>query len=361
MPTPRKTLVFGPAYVDRVLKVDRPLAEGGFIDRSANGRWDLGNAPTNDLLIAGLPEGNLHVEPPADWPGPTGRLIIGDASPGRPARTVRGVAWHDDLGGMGAGFAKAFGGTLHLLLGDESEPIGRRVIELLDGLGISYRPTHVPGRLGEWTLLVTSGEFGDKLPIGFRDPGTHEVPVGPAGPCDLLVVASMTNRRAAAALARVGARVRLFAPAMRNATDTDPKVSAFARDVDILCCNRTEWESIADREEVAWRVSILAITDGPSGAEVRYTTPTGDAGRFEIPAFPRREPPKDTNRAGEAFASTLVTTLLDGGWSPGVTEDGLIQTAAERASAAAALELDRIDFGFPSREQVDKALSDGIV
>jgi ribokinase len=148
---------------------------------------------------------------------------------------------------------------------------------------------------------------------------------------------------------------------MRNATDADPKVSAFARDIDILCCNRAEWESIADREEVAWRVSVLAITDGPRGAEVRTTTPTGDAGRLEIPAFPRRTPPKDTNRAGEAFASTLVTTLMDGGWSPGTTEEGLIRMAAGRASAAAALVLDRVDFGFPTSAEVDRALREGVV
>jgi ribokinase len=353
--------VFGPAYVDRVLKVDRPLAEHGVIDRSAGGRWDLGAAPIDDLRIVGLPEGDLRVEPPADWPGPTGTVIVGDVSAARPARTVRGIGWHDDLGGMGAGFAKAFGGTLHLLLGDESEPIGRRVIELLDGLGVAHRATRIPGRLGEWTLLITSGEFGDKLPIGFRDPGAHDDSMIPTEPCDLLVAASMTNRRAAAALAGVEARVRLFSPAMRNATDTDPKVSAFARDIDVLCCNRTEWESIADREEVAWRVSVLAVTDGPRGAEIRYTTPTGDAGRLEMPAFPRREPPRDTNRAGEAFASSLVTTLLDGGWSPGTTEEGLIRMAAQRASASAALVLDRVDFGFPTPEEVDRALREGKV
>jgi ribokinase len=361
VPTPRKTLVFGPAYVDRVLKVDRPLVENGVIDRSVNGRWDVDSGPDGALRIAGLSEGDVRIEPPAEWPGPTGTVIVGDASAGHPAREVRGIAWHDDLGGMGAGFARAFGGTLHLLLGDESEPIGRRVIELLDGLGIAHKATHIPGRIGEWTLLITSGEFGDKLPIGFRDPGNNDARIDRVEPCDLLVAASMTNRRAAAVLSGVEAHVRLFAPAMRNATDTEPKVSAFAGDIDILCCNRVEWESIADREEVAWRVSILAVTDGPRGAEIRYTTPTGDAGRLEISAFPRREPPKDTNRAGEAFASTLVTTLLDGGWSPGVTEEGLIRSAAVRASAAAALELDRVDFGFPTPEEVDRALRDGIV
>ena len=157
--------------------------------------------------------------------------------------------------------------------------------------------------------------------------------VDPGEPCDLLVAASMTNRRASAALAHPSAGVRLFAPAMRNMTDLDPGVSSFARDIDILCCNRTEWETLADREEVAWRVSILVVTDGPNGAEVRYTTPTGEAGLLTVPAFPRREPPRDTNRAGEAFASTLVMSLLDAGWSPGTSEDDSIRRAADRASA----------------------------
>jgi sugar/nucleoside kinase (ribokinase family) len=171
----------------------------------------------------------------------------------------------------------------------------------------------------------------------------------------------MTNTRAASALKRTDARVRLFAPAMRNMADVDPKVSQFARQIDILCCNRGEWEAIDDREEVAFRLAILAVTDGPDGAEVRYTTPTGDAGRLEVPAFPRRRPPRDTNRAGEAFASTLVATLLDAGWEPGPAPDDLVRLAATRASAAAALVLDRVDFGFPEAEEIDDAVREGRV
>lgn len=364
MPTLRKILVFGPAYLDRVLKVDRPLidpAVGGVIDRSAPGRWEEVGGRA-DLLIVGLDEGDIRVELPPDWPGPVGVIRAGDRHRGRAPREARGVAWHDDLGGMGSGFAKAFGGTLHLPLGDDTDPINPRVIRLLDDAGIDCRPARIPGRLGEWTLLLTSGEFGDKLPIGFRDPGQiDQTDPAPEEPCDLLVAASMTNRRAAAALAHPSARVRLFAPAMRNMTDADPSVSAFARDIDILCCNRTEWEALADREEVAWRVPVLAITDGPRGAEIRYTTPTGEAGRLEIPAFPRSHPPKDTNRAGEAFASTLVTSLLDSEWSPDSTPDDLIRRAAERASAAAALVLDRAEFGFPADEEIERALEEGIV
>ena len=70
----------------------------------------------------------------------------------------------------------------------------------------------------------------------------------------------------------------------------------FAESVDVLCCNRREWESLDDREEVAWRVSILAVTDGPHGSVVRFTTPEGRgrAGRGPgVPAGPsaaRHEP-----------------------------------------------------------------------
>jgi sugar/nucleoside kinase (ribokinase family) len=114
------------------------------------------------------------------------------------------------------------------------------------------------------------------------------------------------------------------------------------------------------REEVAWQVSILAVTDGANGSVIRYMTPEGEAGRLVVPAFPRVHPPRDTNRAGEGYASTLVTTLLEGGWTPGVSDPALVQSAGLRASVAAALVLDRLDFGFPTRAEVDVALQRGI-
>ncbi|HKI43280.1 MAG TPA: hypothetical protein VKA66_23580 [Mycobacterium sp.] len=122
-----------------------------------------------------------------------------------------------------------------------------------------------------------------------------------------------------------------------------------------------EWETLEDREEAGWQFSILVVTDGPRGSTVRFTTPAGDAGILHIPAFPRERPPRDTNRAGEAYAATLISTLLDQGWCAalGVVEEGLIRMAAQRA--AAALVLDRLDFGFPSPAEVDAALDAGRV
>ncbi len=145
--------------------------------------------------------------------------------------------------------------------------------------------------------------------------------------------------------------------------DRECSVASFAASIDILCCNRSEWETLEDRESAAWQVSILAVTDGPAGSTVRYTTPSGDSGRLHLPAFPRGRPPLDTNRAGEAYAATLISTLLDHDWraATGVVEESLMQVAAERAAAAAALVLDRALFGFPTPAEIDRALQEGSV
>jgi ribokinase len=175
------------------------------------------------------------------------------------------------------------------------------------------------------------------------------------------VVCGLPNRLAAQALRAPGAALRVFAPSMRNVVDRTPAVGEFAGAIDVLCCNRLEWEALSDREEVAWRVSLLAVTDGPNGSTVRFTTPEGEPGEITVGALPRARPPRDTNRAGEAYASTLVATLLDRGWSSGVTDPALARHAAERASAAAALELDMAGFGFPAAAAVDASLRAGRV
>ncbi|MDX2036224.1 MAG: carbohydrate kinase family protein [Isosphaeraceae bacterium] len=367
--------VHGPAYLDRVLRVDRPLIDprvGGVVDRSAGGR--IREQPgASTLRIACLPGLDFIVSPlPEGWPGPFG-LIVPAAAPDRSSpdtpdpttvRRLEGIAARDDLGGMGAGYAKALGARLTWLAGAADDPTTAAVQKLLADEGILSRPIRLPDKPGEWTLLVTSGPHGDKLAVGFRSFGDSAPPLeadDPAEPPDLLVAASMTNRRVRDILASTSARVRMFAPSIRNMLDRDPAVSSFAGSIDILCCNALEWESAADREEIAWRVSILAVTDGPRGAVVRFTDPVGEPGRITVPAFPRTNPPRDTNRAGEAFASTLVSTLIEQGWTPGTAEASLVALAAERASAAAALVLDRLDFGFPTSEEIDRALAEGIV
>jgi sugar/nucleoside kinase (ribokinase family) len=366
----RRVAVFGPAYFDRVLRVDRSLigdAPGSPIDQSVEADWKFADGGMIELLS---PDGfRLEIVPPPDWPGPWGEARL--RSPLRAGlkrrHSVRGITWLDDLGGMGAGYAAAVGGLLYSALGPEDDPTSGAVSAILARYGVAHRPIRIPDRQADWTLLITSGEFGDKLPIGFR--GCHQA-LDPdtlarraAEPCDLAAVAALPNRLAEPVLRASGARTRFFAPAMRNMTDRDDPPANFADCIDLLSCNRTEWQALEDRERVAARVAVLAVTDGPRGSELEFTDPAGERRRFHVAAFPRSRPPRDTNRAGEAFAATLLATLLDGGWdgSARVVAESLARKAGERASAAAALVLDRLEFGFPAPEEIAAALREGRV
>lgn len=359
-------MVIGPAYLDRVLLVDRPLHHPpgtAPFDQSVEGVWTFGDG----LRFVDSGGSCLEVEPPPGWPGPAGVVGLRDPMDDLSSelgwkRSVRGVSWHDDLGGMGAGFAAAFGGELLCALGPEADPTSRDVAARLDAARIPFRAVRT-GAPADWTLLLTSGPHGDKLGVGFRGCHASAATFGglPEGACDLRVVAALPNRLAEEALAAGGAAVRMFAPAMRNVTDRVVPAARFARHVDVFCCSRREWEALEGREEVAWQVSLLAVTDGAKGSVVRFTTPEGEAGRVQVAAFPRLRPPRDTTRAGEIYAATLVSTLLDHGWRPGVSDPALVRAAAERASAAAALVLDRPGFGFPDPAEVDAAIRAGHV
>jgi ribokinase len=266
---------------------------------------------------------------------------------------------------MGPGYAAALGGMLCSALGPESDPMSQAISRRLAEVHIDHQAIRVPGRSADWTLLISSGEFGDKMPVGFR--GCHAALTAESltamarQPCDLRVVASLPNHLAAHLLRAPGASVRFFAPAMRNMLDRDCPISSFAASIDILSCNRREWETLDNREEVAWQISILIVTDGPNGSIVRFTTTTGEPGLLRVPAFPRERPPRDTNRAGESYAATFVSTLLGQNWnaSSGVVEEGPTRLAASRASVAASLVLDRVDFGFPSPAEIDSVLRAG--
>ncbi len=363
-------MVFGPAYLDRVLRVDLPLVDpelGPPIDQSVDG--SIGFAGGRNLELADPAGYTIEISLPPGWPGPSGRIELEqEISAGLTGRrAVSGLSWTDDLGGMGAGYAAALAATLCCALGPADDPISQLVSRLLDRQAIAHTAIRVPDRGADWTLLVSSGMHGDKLPIGFR--GCHAALAAGsfdpwlASPCGLRVVAALPNRQAAHILAAPGAGCRMFAPAMRNMRDRECPLSSFAGSIDLLCCNRQEWETLDEREEVAWRVSLLVVTDGPSGSLARFTTPQGEPGTVHVPAFPRDRPPRDTNRAGEAFGAAFIDTLLSQGWqsTSGVVATDLVRLAMIRSSAAAALVLDRTDFGFPAAEAVEFALRAGRV
>lgn len=352
--------VFGPAYVDRVLRLDGPLAAGVTIDRSAEGRFEDG---PSDSLAFTWDDGAIITKPmPEGWPGPSGRVRLTAPGLTLTGTTVRaGLSWHDDLGGMGAGFAAALRGELRVVLGDQEHPTTRTGLSLLKVNNIESRPVFRPGRSSDWTLLVTSGPFGDKLAVGLRG-ALRNAPAWPdeGDSVDLLLVASMTNRLAESA--SLGPAVlRVLAPSLRNMLDRDPPLAEFASRFQVLCCNREEWLACAERDIVAEGLDLLVITEGPRGSTLRFHGPSGSRVEVIAPAFPRANPPLDTNRAGEAFAATLLQTLWNEGWRGGGLDEDLARRAATHAAAAAALVLDRDRFGFPEAEEVDAALRAGVV
>ncbi len=358
-------VVFGPAYLDRVVRIDRPLVDPALgarpLDGSVDGAWVVEGG--SGLTLVDPLGSRIELKLPGRWRGPSGTIRVSRPfieDPSGWSRTILAGPCVDDLGGMGSGFAASLGGELVSALGPEGDPTSLAIQAALAREGVRHLPIRVAGHSADWTLLITSGEHGDKLPIGFRgchaalpdlDPWTDR-------PCDLRVVAALPNRLAGDALRRP-APLRMFAPNLRNMIDRDPPVASFAGMIDVLCCNRAEWGQLGDRDEVAWMVPIVAITDGANGAEVRFKTTGGEPDRLAVPAFARSSPIVDTNRAGEAFASALVATLIDARWEPGVAPLDLIRRAAARASAAAALTIGRAGFAFPSRVEIEAAVRAG--
>ena len=135
-------------------------------------------------------------------------------------------------------------------------------------------------------------------------------------PCRLLVVAALPNRLIADALEHP-ASIRVVAPAMRNVSDRNVPLPSLAGRFDVMSLNRREWEAIQDSEAILEKTSIVVVTDGPHGCRVFSRDDEGRPQSLAIPAFPRAAPPRDTNRAGEAFASSFLKVLLHENWQPG--------------------------------------------
>ena len=73
----RRVEVFGPAYLDRVLRVDRPVLDrslGPPYDQSTDGEWKF--TATCRIEVVDPSGYTLEIKLPQDWPGPTGEIRL---------------------------------------------------------------------------------------------------------------------------------------------------------------------------------------------------------------------------------------------------------------------------------------------
>ena len=362
-------LVYGPAYLDIVMRVGQPLVRSGHapLDKSVDGIFCKNGKHQNELEIQD-PSGNLLILSGLNsMKHPTGRLELSHSVLDSRAMSVAVIEVVEELGGMGAGYAAVLGGRLVSALGSNHD-LPRTMIESgLKRLGIEYSPVIIEGKPTDWTLIVSSGPHGDKLPVGSR--GCHSELSASVmhqhGNWELVVAASLKNELLFGVLESHPESLRVLVPAMRNCRDQQFPLRNLVGLADFISLNEHEWQELTPLDRSAWWESkaILCVTRGPDGADIYWTDRSGIRQNFYQPVFPRSVPVVDTNRAGEAFASFLIQSLMAQGWSKtemNITSE-MVQRASLAGSAAAGLTIQLPNFGFPSAQEVARVLHKGVI
>jgi len=368
-----KSVVYGPAYLDIVVRVDSPLIpdKSRVIDHGSNGKFEpsysmsanqiieITECFNQKLKIRGVHHNSI-----------CGHYKLNDASIQLINHEMNAVKIEEDIGGMGAGYANLLNAKLVSCLPEKNCSIKNRIASLIQRNSITHQPLFIPRAQTDWTLLVSSGRYGDKLPIGLR--GCHDqftsVSAIPHGPDeDLVVIASLKNEFMLELLKLHHGAIRMLSPALRNCYPTSNVITIadMAPHAEILAVNRFEWLAMDESARHAWKISdaIISVTDGPGGAHVSWQA-LGDQREYHYePAFSRCIAPVDTNRAGEAFSGTLILELVRMGWSGRGHSPSreMIEKATKTASASAGLTIQIPGFGFPGREEILKTLQLGII
>lgn len=349
-------LIFGPAYLDLVVETGTPLLpnEAFCLDQSlpasaamvrTDGRLLL-EGPTGDQLIFALPEAHQRFAATYHLAEPVLARLLGVDT----GRTVRGdypvTAFRTQIGGMGAGYAKAFGGVLRLPLGDDD--IAQRVQGLLADHGIAAAPSFLVQCSSDTSLVVLSPR-GEKLAVGVRQAMVRWRPTDMDDElrqrASALVFCGAPNALLAELLAKTPDIPVMCAPAMRNVRDTEVPLATLAPHIHYLTLNALEWEHLRDAESCLRQIPLISVTDGPHGSRVFLRGGT----QIDIPAQPC-DGPLNTNRAGETFGSTLFKYLMyrDPEWfRTGQIDAKLARQAGELAARQAARQLHITGFAFP--------------
>lgn len=344
--------IFGPAYLDVVLTLDRPLLAGGPVLDQSLPAARLTPRDDGVLEVVGPAGDRLVFQLPADQSefAATCELCEPVLARTQPGRTVTGeypvANAVRQLGGMGAGYAKALGGLLRMPVGDDA--VGREVLQLLAIHEIDTVPALLPDCPSDTSLLLQSPQ-GDKLAIGVRRAMTrwqvtredHAL----AAQASALVFCGAPNALTAAVLANAPDIPVMCAPALRNVCDRSVPLADLAAQIDYLALNALEWAQLDSAEEMRRQVPVITVTEGARGSRVLL----GER-EIRIPAVPF-EGPADTNRAGETYAATFFRTLLAAcpEFPRGITVE-TAEHAGRLAAVQAAKQLAMREFRFPREE-----------
>ena len=349
-------LVFGPAYLDIVLEIDTPLISGApalRLDQSlpashAIPRDDgqiLLKGPTGDCLCFHLPQEGIPAAATYGLVEPVLARLLGEQTP----RTVTGdycvSIFRSQLGGMGAGYAKAFNGLLRLPLG--RDVTGRRIEQELEHQQIRAIPHYLDCDTDS-SLVILSAQ-GDKLAVGVREAmvrwRTDAEDRALVAQATALVFCGAPNALMAEVLAWGPDCPVMCAPAMRNVRDTDVPLAELAPHIHYLTLNALEWEHLAGKECCRTAIPLITVTEGARGSRLLPR----DSEEIFIPAIPSSGD-VNTNRAGETYGATVFKTLLREApdfYRSGRISRALARQAGEFATMQAARQLAITGFAFP--------------
>lgn len=357
----RRYLVFGPAYLDVVVETAVPLIPGDpalLVDQSLPAlrmtpRGDdllVVNGPTGDRLIFPLPADASSMAATYTLTEPVLARLLGAETQRTVAAEYPVARFVTQLGGMGAGYAKAFDGLLRAPFGavnDVPDAVGQAVLGWLQEYGITVAPALLPGYASDSSLVLLSAQ-GDKLAIGVRAAMVRwqatDADRALVAEADALVFCGAPNALVGKVLSWRPAAPVMCAPALRNVMDTATPLSALAGGIHYLTLNALEWAHLADAEHVRAMVPVITVTDGPRGSRVLL--------RDEELTIPAESyvGPANTNRAGETYASTFFKVLLSEQpdfYQRGVVPTEIAMRAGLIATAQATRQLAIPGFAFP--------------
>ncbi len=353
-----KTVIFGPAYLDTVVKINgKIIAElSAPLDQSLPVISIMPDDSRRVRIVSDI--GDDVIIPLADYSAcVSGEYRLregilsrrcGDNCP--PVKiTLTADACFQQLGGMGAGYAKSLGGTLRMPLGDDS--LGENLREMLANCGIVSSPAILPGHTSDSTLLIQS-HTGDKLAAGYRDALLHWQPDEDdfklAKMAENIIFCGGLNSFTGKILsADINVPV-MCAPSMRNIDDTAFPLADFAAKIDYLTMNALEWSHLKRQDEIINNIPLITITDGARGCDIYLY-----GKEYFYPALPHPGP-VDTNRAGETYAATIWKAVL--AFCPAFPREkipeSLLARIANIAAKQAHRQLDITNFAFPDDDRI---------